>query len=314
MTSPVVAYCGNFRSPESTENHWKYAFESLGARFHAVQQDTASEDEWEAAASEADLALWSTTWGWPLPAHRKTWERINARGVRTASLHLDLIIGLAREREVLDGQHPQFFGPEIVWTSDGSHDEKWSDLGVPHRWLAPAIHEPNALIGVARPEYEARVCFTGSVKGYHVEHKRRQELIEQARHRWPGRQFRIYGPDHDNAIRGPALADVYASAEVVIGDSLCLNGPQDLYLSDRVPTCAGAGGLLLHPWNQATSHFMPAAIWTDWNVTDQLDEVERILEWSDEEKHAFRMAAHHHVVECHTYGVRARMVLDAFGL
>lgn len=318
MTGPVIAYCGNFLAPESTENHWRFAFEQLGCEFVPVQQQTASEEEWEAAASESDLALWSTTWGWPLPGTVDTWKRLQARGVRTASLHLDLVIGLQRELDVLTYRtHPQFYGPEIVWTSDGGHQLKWEQLGVrDHRWLAPAIHEPNALIGVPRPEYECSVLFLGSVAGYHPEHQRRRDLVAAARDRWPGRKFHTHGNEWSNTVRGPALADVVASAEVVLGDSLCLNGAADVYQSDRTTEVAGRAGLLVHPWNGASDFLDGCAQWSDadWSIDKQLDLVEEVLAWSPQKKHNAKMRAHWTVLEKHTYTLRARDVLRAFSL
>lgn len=305
-----VAWLGNFRPEESTEQHWRYAFEQLGVEVVPVQQDTCTEEAWEIAASNADAAAISTTWDWPLPCTPDTWMRLNARGVKTFSAHLDLIFGLDRGGFTVDG-HPQFYGPEHVWTADGDHDDEWARRGVNHHWLAPAIHEPNARRGVYRDEWACDVVFTGSVDGYHPEHPRRRELIAAASARY-GNRFRLIGGA--NAVRGPELADVYASARVVLGDSLCIAREQSKYLSDRVPEVAGRGGVLVHPANVATSDFYQCGEWSTWDIDNQLDLVDWMLTCNDALLERVRAAAHLAVLERHTYTHRAADILKTIGL
>lgn len=308
-----LAFLGNFEPPQSTENHWRYAFEQLGVDFVPVQIDKTAAARWERIASGADAACLSTSWGWPLPCNEGTWLRLNRRGVKTFTVHLDLIMGIPREHEILgDRKHPQFFGPEHVWTSDGHHDEQWAALGVNHHWLPPAIHEPNAVLGTARPEWECDVVFTGSCRGYHPEWPRRKELVAAAEAKW-GDRFRPVGGDWGNTVRGPELSDVYASAKVVLGDSLCMGFERDRYFSDRVPEVAGRGGLLVHPYNEASKDFLPCAVWTDWSVDEQIDVADWFVRGVDER--AWSPAeTRGYILGHHTYTIRAREILDTMGL
>lgn len=305
-----VAWLGNHRAEHGTEAHWRWAFEQVGCDFVPVQQDEVSRREWERIASEADAAALSTTWGWPLPCTPDTWTRIRARGVRTFTAHLDLIFGLDRGGFVADG-HPQFCGPEHVWTADGDHDDEWAARGVNHHWLAPAVHEPNARRGQWREQWACDVVFTGSVENYHPEHPRRRDLIAAASARY-GDGFRLIGGA--NSVRGPELADVYASARVVLGDSLCLLGPHSLYLSDRVPEVAGRGGLLVHPRNRATGQFPDAAYWSTWDIDEQLESVDVVLALPDSQVEKRRARAHLETLTHNTYTARAGDILETIGL
>lgn len=305
-----LAFLGNFDAPHSTENHWKHAFEQIGLEVVTAQQDRTSRSAWERLASECDLATLSTTWGWRTPATERSWKRIRARGVRTFTLHLDLLLGLPRESFLLADRHPQFYGPERVWTSDGSHDEEWARLGIEHRWLPPAIHAPNAVMGIPREDLVCDVLFVGSVEHYHREWTRRPELIDQARARF-GDRFRLVGGA--DAIRGPDLSDLYASATVVLGDSLCFDLEESRYLSDRVPETTGRGGLLVHPWNRASEAFVPATVSSGWDVDDQLDKVEEVLGWEPSLQAAFRLRARQTILGRHTYFHRAVDVLADLG-
>jgi len=49
-------------------------------------------------------------------------------------------------------------------------------------------------------------------------------------------------------MRGDDLNDLYASATVVVGDSLCPGFTKDHYWSDRVYETLGRGGFLIHPY------------------------------------------------------------------
>lgn len=247
MSPPRVAWLGNFEPEWSTENQWRYAFEQHGVEFVAVQQNRVSEREWERIASEADAAALSTTWGWPLPCTEWTWVRLARRGVQTFTAHLDLLWGLPREQLVAD-RHPQFHGPQHVWTADGAHDDQWAAAGVNHHWLVPAIDERMLGRGTPRDQYRAEIGFVGS-RGYHPEWVWREQLIA-ALHDHYGPRFRHWGGGGEPGVRGPQLADLYASVDVVIGDA-CFVDRLDRYWSDRVPEVLGRGGFLLHPYQPA---------------------------------------------------------------
>jgi hypothetical protein len=92
------------------------------------------------------------------------------------------------------------------------------------------------------------VVFVGNLSRYgHAEWAGwRRSIFDRLTSRY-GRRFReLPGPGRPQ-IRGAALAEVYASARVVVGDS-CLAGDVSRYWSDRIPETLGRGGRLIHPW------------------------------------------------------------------
>lgn len=123
---------------------------------------------------------------------------------------------------------------------------RWAEAGINHLWLPPGVYGPECGIGRAnRRRYPHRVVFVGSHPYPHPEWEPyRSELLARLGAHL-GDAFTIW-PKNRQPIRGKALADLYASAEVVVGDS-CLSGETHLYFSDRVPETLGRGAFLVHP-------------------------------------------------------------------
>lgn len=112
------------------------------------------------------------------------------------------------------------WGPKLHWLMQGA-DERVTGLGVPN------------------PSLACDILFTGSV----IHGGKRISHIEHLKQRW-GSQFKAMGHKPKDRVHGRALADLYASAKVVIAP----DGPvTDLYWSNRVYLTLGFGGFLIHP-------------------------------------------------------------------
>ncbi|MEX2253026.1 MAG: glycosyltransferase, partial [Thermoleophilaceae bacterium] len=120
-----------------------------------------------------------------------------------------------------------------------------------------------------------------------------------------------------NQIRGPLLADLYASIKVVVGDSCLLPGDHGRYWSDRIPETLGRGGFLLHPWvGGIDDHFTDGEHLRLWPAGDWR-ELQRLIEHylrNDDERRRIAEAGRLHVLENHTYTVRVRQLLERIGL
>jgi hypothetical protein len=192
------------------------------------------------------------------------------RGIPTATLHLDIFFGSDRgpRRWWL---HPMFF-TRYVFTADGGHQDDWARLGVNHRWLRPAVRHDAVHPGKFRPEYACEVAFVGSNgNGYHDKAwPYRKELLQQLRAmcRRNGWSFRNPGGDDPKIDRGDGMNDLYASAKVTVGDSLCLEREKTLYCSDRAYEGPGRHGLLIMPQldflAQDYEQRLPMYRWGDW--------------------------------------------------
>lgn len=266
-----IAYVGNFRPPHSTENHVAEAMRALGHQVLPLQEDSPT--VWAQGAElvrtdQADVVWWTKTW--TFPGHPQ-WELIEAArmyGVPVVGFHLDLWFGLDRAAQVLD--EPFFRGADLMVTADGGHPAEWEAAKVNHWWQPPAVARSEAeRVGHRNPVHRRPIVFVGTWQGdrYHAEHPHRRQLIDHLRARYRG-QLGLY-PQGRSAIRGQELADLYATAQVVVGDS-CLAPTVPYYWSDRIPETLGRGGLLLHPYVPGMDEHLPAD-WIDrctWDVGD----------------------------------------------
>lgn len=257
----VIAHCGNHAPTHATETHVAASLESQGHKVIRLQEDAVSMKDIDAATWGADLFLWTHTAGFP----KFTFDEMNAWldakraiGLPTASYHLDLFSGLPRGENL--ATHP-FWRTEYVFTPDGGSPQFFARHGVNHFYLRPGVYDAECVVGTPRKEFEADVIFVGSGSphgSYHLEWGYRRELLAFLVKTY-GRRFVKHGgpPIHGGRsfIRGADLSDLYATARVVVGDTLCL-GPEDAreprfthraYWSDRVYETVGRGGYLVHP-------------------------------------------------------------------
>ncbi len=223
-------------------NRWKddaaEGAEALGWSVVHVEARDIPADEVVRLCWGADMLLWARTHGSrPSGDVLGCLRRVEDAGTVTVGLHLDLYWGIAR-REPDIGADP-FWSCQYVFTADGGQRD-WAGRGVNHFWCPPPVGERWLGRGMADVRWLANAVFVGRwVPNVHGAHRR--DLIVWAMRRWTtgfihvdGRRVRAWGSE---------LSNVYASAQVAIGDS----APADRYWSDRVTATLARGGLLAHP-------------------------------------------------------------------
>ena len=91
------------------------------------------------------------------------------------------------------------------------------------------------------------MIFVGTSADYHTaDWPYRSQLITFLKGRYADR-FAAWG--HPNpTIRNQDLNDLYASAKVSVGDSLCKNFKHENYWSDRIYETTGRGHFIIHPY------------------------------------------------------------------
>lgn len=223
-------------------NRWKDDLAEAGELLgwdvtHIPVRDVPAEDVVRQAKG-ADLLIWARTHGHdPVGDMAGMLRRIEDTGTATVALHLDLYWGIGR-RETQIGVHP-WWTCQYVFTADGGRRD-WAGRGVNHFWCPPPMGHRFFGPGQSRKSMRHRAVFVGGlvrdIHGYH-----RVGLLRWSRIRWRA-GFQHYGFGR-RALWGEALSDLYASAEVVVGDS----AEAPYYWSDRVPCTLGRGGLLAHP-------------------------------------------------------------------
>jgi hypothetical protein len=154
------------------------------------------------------------------------------------SYHLDIYVGLERQKDI---DTSPFWKTDFVFTPDGGHDRFFNKKGINHHYINAGVYGNECYIGNNRKEFEYDVVFVGS-KSYHREWKHRQNLIHFLEKTY-GKSFRLFPNDDFKCVRGNDLNDLYASAKIVIGDSLY--SPN--YWSDRIYETTGRGGFIIHP-------------------------------------------------------------------
>lgn len=316
MTRLRFAYLGNFEPDHSTENHVARALGAIGHDIVRFQENNIG--EWKVVAdtiTEYDVVLWTRTGGLsaviPNNLKRRVLNAGQAKSVPVVGYHLDRWWGLDREPQI---HTDPFFRVDLLITADGGHDQQWAAAGVKHLWMPPAVlGEDAATIGMWREDYDTPVLFVGSWREYHTEWAYRGRLV-----RWLidtyGDRFRVV----EGGVRGADLADLYASAQVVVGDS-CLAGNATHYWSDRIPETVGRGGFLIHPDVEGLGehyrldgdgqHLATYRLGDFDNLRAVIDRGLNEPEWTRQ----VALDGRAWVLDHHTYEVRMRQLVDVLG-
>lgn len=241
-----IAYCGNFLPEFSTESDLRWTLQDMGHQVEAIQESGLEWKNLPTLTEGCELFFWTRTAGFDPPDFDVQRNALGSLDMPTVGVHLDRWWGLRRESTEHGPADPDaspFFFLDYLFTADGGHDEEWRSIGANHFWMPPAIAKRNAYVGIRKSELWAEVGFVGNIRRYGHEEwaPYRQELYKYLSLNF--RRFRIW----EGGVRGQMLADVYASVDVLIGDS-CLAGGATRYFSDRTPECLGRGGFLIHPW------------------------------------------------------------------
>lgn len=312
-----VAYIGNFEPEFSTENEIRHAIGECGWQVTTIQ-----EGDPQALASLVvnlrhgarpySFILWTRTASLAARTPRELQWALLAEARRAnipvVGYHLDRWWGLKRQVEI-ETQTEPFFFVDLLVTADGAHDHKWSENGITHHWMPPAVSERWCQPGEFKPQIANDIAFVGSWQGgYHKEWRHRRDLVNWLVRKY-GNRVTFWPRPNEPAVRGLALNDVYWSSKVVVGDS-CLvptvDGEQMIrYCSDRVPETLGRGGILVHPSVPGIDELFP--IYHTWPTGDfdaLEDAIHDIIHDEELRDEASRMRRIEAIRLDHTYTVR----------
>lgn len=318
----VIAYISNTRWPWCTEVHVVQALADLAHNVVLLQEDEVTVADIEHVAAGCDLLLFTRTWGNHAAADMAAmYRRLHATGVRTASYHLDLYVTLDREKTV---PGDPFWATDCVFHPDGGPHTagRLVYYGVTHRALPPAVAAAECVPGTRRSEFEHDVVFVGSARPYShtTEWPFRDLMVNDLADRY-GPRFAHYGPGGRRTVRNgldgnqTALNDLYASARVVVGDSI----DRDRYVSDRLTETLGRGGLLVFPRSRTVDDmgYEPDVHYVAYRPGD-LDDlraaVDRALALDDDDRALMRKQAMAYTVAHHTFTHRMATLLDHMGV
>lgn len=324
-----ILQIGNFAHSWCSEVHWARTLRQMGHRVLQLSEASTSAEEIEryAETTQADVLIYTRTRNIGDDADKliALWRRLEAQGVRTCSFHLDLYVGIEREATI---EGDPFWMTGTVFTADGSDEaaDYFKRVGVNHVWSPPAVMRDECTQGEVIDDLAERpLVFVGSEQ-YHHEWPNRPDLLRFLRDNWPAR-FARYGAGA-RIMRGQDLNNLYASAWVVVGDSLCplvtrkFDGGEEThrkrnYFSDRYFETVGRGGFLVAPRVPGIEAFLTDGVhYVGYEFGDYeglRDTINHYLTFRHEGR-AIANAGQEHVRKHHTYTNRFADALAVLGV
>jgi hypothetical protein len=311
-----ILFLGNFEAPESSENHYKATLEKMGHGVQPMQEGKTNYDRLMdvMTALPFDAFFWVHTHGWNTPGIDVFLMELRKLKIPSFAYHLDLYMGIPREKMLYD--HP-FFKVDHFFTVDKLMADQmtaWSKLGTTakgHFIPAGVLEEHCYLAPANREKYPHDIVFTGATH-YHPEWPYRQKLVNWLKETY-GDRFAHYGPGGLPTIRGHELNVLYASAKVVVGDTLCKDFNYPWYTSDRLFEVCGRGGALVYPQIEGLETFYRQdehVMYYEFGNFDQLDIIINKLLYDDDWRSTMKVQAHTHTNAEHTYRHRLQSILD----
>lgn len=304
--------------PFSSESHHAKSLESLGHEVDRLQEGRATSEEVLFSALKSQLFVWVHTHGWRTPGENHMVDVLNKlklEGVVTCTYHLDLWLGLDRQKDLVGDDFYQHIGH--FFTVDKKMAE-WlnANSAVRGHYLPAAVFDEEC---AWEPVLEAPindVIFVGS-RGYHPEWKYRPQLIDWLRATYGHRFLHVGGDGDTGTKRGAALNAIYQTSKVAVGDSLCLNFDYPWYWSDRVYETLGRGGFLIHPYVEGMGEHFEDGKHLKFYQYGDFDQLKGLIDYylgHDAEREAIRKAGHEHVKANHTYKHRWAHILEVLGV
>lgn len=326
-----IMMVGNFTQPHCSEVHWAATLEDLGHQVTRQQENALQAgSQLPELVRGHDLFLWVRTW--PGLVTDADLRAIRKLGIPSVNLHLDLFVGLQRE-DGLDTD-PRW-RCDYVFTADGDphSQEVFEAHGINHHWLQPGVYKAECEYGTYRPELAHDVVFVGGgIEYMHPEWPYRRQLVQWLMDNYSGQtvvwtekttppidhtvaRFGKYG-NPQRVMRNQDLNDLYASAKVAIGDSVCIDFNHERYWSDRLYETLGRGGFLIHPAIVGLEDEFTLSgpdqnlVTYEYENFDQLHELIDYYLEHDDEREIIRRAGHEFVKEHATYHNRLRHMLS----
>lgn len=244
----IISFLGNFNVDYSSESHHAKTLESMGHNIIYLQEGEVTGQHILESALTSDLFVWIHTHEWitlGMPM-KEVLEILRAKKIKTITYHLDLWLGLEREKDLDDD--PFYKSIDYFFATDKLMCEWFNkNTEVKGRYLPAGVMKNEAII-LDKQNKVPEVIFVGS-KGYHPEWPYRPLLINWLEREYAGNFGHYSGEEGTLGLRrGLHLNQLFADTKVVVGDSLVLGFDYPWYWSDRVYETLGRGGFLIMPY------------------------------------------------------------------
>ena len=305
-----IVFYGNFRVSYSSETHHAATLELLGHDVIRLQEPSTPVPQIAEHALAADLFVWIHTHGWNTPGMDGLLERLREKRVPSITYHLDLWMGLRRQREML---RDAYWNIDHFFTVDQlMSDYLNANTPVRGHFIPAGVFEPECYISDQPSVHGNDVVFVGS-RRYHPEWPWRPKLIDWLRNTYRSRFTHVGGDGDTGTLRGDALNRMYANSKVAIGDTLCMNFDYPYYASDRLFEAPGRGAMQIFPHIKGVDEWFTDGEHLRFFEFGDFDGLKTIIDHyleHDAERERIRRAGHEHVRANHTYTDRWRSILN----
>jgi hypothetical protein len=241
----------------------------------------------------------------------KVLQELEHAGIPTVTYHLDLWLGLERQKDL--ERDPFYRSIGWFFTADKLMADWFCEhTAVKGRFLPAGVYDEECYISDQPSEHANDVVFVGS-RRYHPEHPWRHQLIDWLRQTYGSRFTHVGGDGDTGTLRGDALNRMYANSKVAVGDTLCLGFDYPWYASDRLWECPGRGGFNLFPRIKGLETWFidrQNIVFYDYGDFDGLKKLIDYYLVNDDEREEIRRAGHAHVKAFHSYVNRWSSILE----
>lgn len=301
--------------PYSSENNHKLSLEALGHTVLPLQEGRVSGGDVLAEASAADLFVWVHTHGWETLGYSmiRVLDELKAKGIPTITYHLDLWLGLARQKDLETDSFYRHIGH--FFTVDKLMADWFNEnTEVKGHYLPAGVYHEECFLD-SNIQKLNDVIFVGS-KSYHPEWPYRPHLIDWLRATYGSRFIHVGGDGQTGTVRGGALIGLYNATKVAVGDTLCLNFDYPYYMSDRIFETTGRAGFIIHPYVKGIEDLFEIDKEIVTYEFENFAELRRKIDYylvHDDEREAIRKAGHERTKRDHTYLKRWETILATVG-
>lgn len=315
-----IIFLGNFAVPYSSENHHVKSLEALGHTVEKLQERVAtSTDILNKCLANVDLFIWVHTHGWQTPGKMDmgvVLETLRIHNVTTMTYHLDLWLGLDRQKDLEKDDFYKTIGH--FFTADALMADWFNaNTEVKGHFLPAGVFGEECYI---HQDYDGEtfdhdLVFVGS-KRYHHEHPYRSQLIDFLRKTYGKRFLHVGGDGDTGTIRGDELNRIYAKSKIAIGDSLNINFNYPFYTSDRLFESTGRGGFTIYPKIIGLDEYFmddEVAFYPHGDLNKLKNKIDFFLE-ENKLRESVRLAGHKRTKREHTYVHRWATIMNELGL
>lgn len=320
----LISYVGNAKNLASdgksynTERHIWLTLEKLGHSVRFIQENEIKPNTLVDRVKDSQMFLFTRTWDGYVT--KEDLRNIESLGIPTVSFHLDAYT--MTDRPNLMGLDSAFWNTQHIFSPENSPQARrvFEAHNINQHYLPPGVFDDECYIAESVDHFKHELIFVGggSATGQgpqygHKEWRYRGEVLKFLQQTY-GNRFVKYGWPQ-KTVRGHELNQLYSSAKLTIGDSLCHNFTDSQYYTDRYFESTGRGSCLLAPYVPGiTDHFVDRKEivlygYNNWVQLKNLIDY-YLAEENVAEREAIRLAGHERTKKENTYTQRMQALLN----